>query len=85
MAKQLNPQMRVSKHSDVFTLVKQNNGIIIVVGEYKVCDKTFTNFNEAENYIASKPYKLIFNTFQIFMHYAKDKQTETVNKETAKE
>jgi len=84
MAKKLNQQMRVSKHSDVFTLVKQNNGIIIVVGEFKVSEKTFSNFEEAEQYIATKPYKLIFNTFQIFMHYAKEKQNNAGNEETAK-
>lgn len=71
--------MRVSKHSDIFTLVKQADGIIIVVSEFKIYEKTFNDFKEAENYIATKPYKLIFNTFQIIMHYEKTKENAQEN------
>lgn len=74
MAKQ--NQMQKSKHDDVFLLVKQGKKVIITVGEFKAHDREFDTIEQAEQFIASKPYKLIFNTFQILSHYAeKSKKT----------
>lgn len=71
-----NQNMVQSKHEKIFMLVKQSKKVIVTVGEYKVVNREFDTFEQAEQYIASKPYKLIFNTFQILMNYAeKNKKT----------
>lgn len=52
------------KHSKVeplFNMVKTNEGIIITCGKYKVSNKTFKTWKEAEIYIASKPYEILIN------------------------
>lgn len=76
-----------SKHDEIFHIVWNNetNSYYIVVGEFKISEKQFKKIQDAENYIASKPYKLIFNTFQILMYYAeKNKKDNTQNKTDAK-
>lgn len=61
-----------SETDEIFSLVTNKDGkIIIVAGNFQVVEETFENFEEAELYISSKPYKLIFNTFQIIQDYAK--------------
>lgn len=70
-------QMKKCKHDDLFMLVKQGKKVIITVGEFKAHEREFESFEQAEQFIASKPYKLIFNTFQILSHYAEE------NKKTA--
>lgn len=55
-----------SKHDEIFHLVKDEQGKVnILVGNYKVCRKTFDTFKQADEYIASKPYELIFTTCNI--------------------
>lgn len=76
-------QMKKSKNDDVFMLVKQDKKVIITVGEFKAHEREFDTFEQAEQFIASKPYKLIFNTFQILTHYAeKNKTAEKVTADT---
>lgn len=67
-----------SETDEIFSLVTNKNGkIIIVAGNYQVVDEEFDTFEEAELYISSKPYKLIFNTFQIIQDYAKKAKQNT--------
>lgn len=50
-----------SKTDELFNLVKQNGKVIICVGNNKVSRKQFKTFNDAEKYIASKPYEILIN------------------------
>lgn len=50
-----------SKVDELFNLVKQNDKVIICVGNNRVSRKQFKTFKEADNYIASKPYELLIN------------------------
>lgn len=73
---------QLSKHDDIFAIVKDKEKFIICVGEYKAVNKEFETVKDAETYIGTKPYKLIFNTFQILQNYAKKentKQNETIS------
>lgn len=75
--------IKTSKHEDIYQLVKKDGKIIIVCGEYKAVNKVFDTFEQADNYIASKPYKLIFNTFQILQNYAKEKNNANAQETNA--
>ena len=50
-----------SKTDELFNLVKQNDKVIICVGNNKVSRKQFKTYNDAEKYIASKPYEILIN------------------------
>lgn len=81
MAKTKKTEVNVkpSKVDELFTLVKNQDGsVAIVVGEFKAVPKDFEDFKAADAYIATKPYKLIFNTLQILMNYAQKQKEQTV-------
>lgn len=63
---------KLSKHSEIFGIVKNDKKFIIVVGKYKAVKREFDTAEQAEQYIGTKPYELIFNTFQIMQDYAKE-------------
>lgn len=60
------PQIKHSKTDNVFTLVKDKNGIKIVIGNYQVSKKSFKTWNDAEMYIEKKPYELLINVSSLF-------------------
>lgn len=57
---------KVSKHDPIFHLVKDEQGKVnIIVGNYRVSQGKFDTFEQAENYIGTKPYELIFTTCNV--------------------
>lgn len=74
-------KFKQSKIEPLFNLVKdEQDKVNIVVGNYRVCRKTFDTFKQAEQYIGSKPYELIFNTTCLIIEN-NNKQNENI-KET---
>lgn len=75
-----------SKHDEIYHLVKDEQGKInILVGNYKVSRKTFDTFEQADEYIGSKPYELIFTTCNVLINtmlkYEKEKKITGSNKQ----
>lgn len=61
-----NEQFRVSKNEKIFALVKDENGkIVVCAGGYAVSEKKFDTFEQADQYIATKPYEIIINLFYV--------------------
>lgn len=50
------------KEVEPFNIVEKDGEIFIVFGNSIVSKKRFKNFEEAEEYINSKPYEIIFAT-----------------------
>ena len=50
-----------SKHCKVFKIVKRKEKYIITLNMFNVSEKEFESVEDAENYIAEKPWELIFN------------------------
>lgn len=78
-------QVRKSKISDIFTLVKDADGkIFIAVGQFKVCNKSFDTFEQAERYIGTKPYEIIVNLIGLAIYEKEQsKQSAKGTKKTA--
>lgn len=75
-------QMKRSK-TECFYFVKNEEGkIVIVCAGMQASRKTFDTFEQAEKYVNSKPYELIFNTFSIMFKLYEDEKDKTT-KETA--
>lgn len=62
------PQVRKSKTDELFTLVKDDDGVKIAVGNYQISKKTFPTWADAERYIAQKPYEILVNATCLFTH-----------------
>lgn len=61
-----NEQFRVSKNEKIFALVKNENGkVVVCAGGYAVSERQFDTFEQADQYIATKPYEIIINLFYI--------------------
>ena len=61
-----NEQFKVSKNEKIFALVKDENGkIVVCAGGYAVSEKKFDTFEQADQYIATKPYEIIINLFYV--------------------
>lgn len=60
------PKIKQSKTDEIFTLVKSKNGVKIAIGNYQVSKNVFTSFEQAEKYIASKPYEILINVTCLF-------------------
>lgn len=81
---QENTQVKKSKICDCFTMVKDQNGkVFIAVGEFKISNKSFDTFDQAERYIGTKPYEIIINLIGLAI-YEKEKKTSKGTKRTAK-
>lgn len=78
MEKQSNEQVRRSKE-EIFYFVKDENGkVVIVCAGMQASRKKFDTFEQAEAYISTKPYELIFNTFFIMQkNYEESKKSES--------
>lgn len=50
------------KEVEPFNIIEKDGEIFIVFGNSIVSKKRFKNFEEAEEYINSKPYEIIFAT-----------------------
>lgn len=72
-----NEQFRVSKNEKIFALVKNENGkVVVCAGGYAVSERKFDTFEQADQYIATKPYEIIINLFYIL-----NKQNNETNKQ----
>lgn len=60
----------------MFAGVKTNEGIIITCGKYRVSAKTFKTFEEANEYVASKPYEILINVSVLFSKITNDESKE---------
>lgn len=72
-------KIKKSKNTNMFMLAKEGDKVIIVMGNYKASEKTFDTFEQADEYIATKPYELILNMTLIHKQY--EKMYEEQNKE----
>ena len=75
------PQVRKSKSHELFTLVKNDDGVKIAVGNYQISKKTFPTWADAEKYIAQKPYEILVNATCLFTHLQM-KENEKFKKDT---
>ena len=64
-------KIKKSKNTSMFMLAKEGDKVIIVMGNYKASEKTFDTFEQADEYIATKPYELILNMCLIHKQYEK--------------
>lgn len=70
-------QIQQSKHEQIFMLVKDKEGKVnIVAGNYRVSRKTFDTYKQADEYIGTKPYELIFNTCLVLTKENNHEQNE---------
>lgn len=68
---------------ELFSFAKTKEGILILVGKFRVSSKTFKSFEEAEAYVNSKPYELIINLSVLFNKFENEnKETKEKNPET---
>ncbi len=65
-----------SETDELFAFAKTKEGVIILIGKYKVSSKTFKNFEDAEEYIKSKPYEILINVTML-MTKLQDNEKET--------
>ena len=73
--------MRVSKISNMFALVKtEDEKVAICAGGYAVSEKKFDSFELADQYIAVKPYELIFNVVSLLIFKSNENKTKEPNK-----
>lgn len=65
----------------LFAMVKnpQTGKVIIVVGNNKVTNHEFNNYEEAEIFVNEKPYELIINTACLFMNFSLEQQKQNNN------
>ena len=76
---------KVSERESMFAMVKTEQGIIICCGKYKVSNKSFKTWEEAEEYIASKPYEIIINVSVLFSKLNNDEKEQKQNLDEGKE
>lgn len=69
-------QFKKCKNAEIFNLVRDENGkAVITVGQFVASAKKFDTFEQAEQYVNTKPWELIVNTSQIVNYYEKTKKT----------
>lgn len=79
-------QVKQSKIEPVFNLVsEEGKNVKIVMGNNVVSEKTFDSENDADNYIQSKPYELIFNACILFAQWTIKDNSHVKEKSNDKE
>ena len=73
-----NQEIKQSKHTTLFSIVKQKEGYKIVTGNFIASSRSFKTINDAENYIGTKPWELIYNTIAIFRAYEKEMEKNNI-------
>ena len=68
-----------SQEEPLFNLVKTDKGIIITCGKFKVSNKAFKTWKEAETYIASKPYEILINVSVLMCKLNEDEKKQKQN------
>lgn len=69
-------QFTKSNVDEIFNLVKKDEKVVITVGNYRVSKHEFNTFEEADEYIAKRPYDLIINLSSLAMHLELNKNKE---------
>lgn len=57
---------KVSETDNLFNLIKTKEGIVITAGKFKVSNKNFKTYKDAEEYLQSKPYEILINVAVLF-------------------
>lgn len=72
-AKQMFKQSEVD---ELFGLAKTEEGVIILVGKFRVSRKAFKTFEEADEYIKTRPYEILINvtTLMVKLNQEEEKQ-----------
>lgn len=60
------PEVRQSKADEMFRLVKDKEGVKITIGNYVISKKVFKTWQQAEDYLNTKPYEIILNAACLF-------------------
>lgn len=68
-----------SEVEPLFAMVKTEEGIILCCGKFRVSTQKFKTYEEAEAYIATKPYELLINTAVLFIKLNLDNETKNEN------
>lgn len=76
-----NAKFQVAKEKVFALVVDENNKVNICLGGYKASNKTFDTFEQANAYIAKKPYELLINICAIILEKTNHEETK---KESAK-
>lgn len=75
-------EFKQSETDQIFGMVKIDEKVRITMGQNVISQKKFDTFEEAENYIASKPYELIYNGIFILQNYANETKKKSTKKST---
>lgn len=76
-------QYKQSESDELFAFAKTEKGIIILIGKFKVSSKTFKNFEDAEEYLKSKPYEILINVTMLMLKLQEnEKETKKTNLES---
>lgn len=75
-------EFKKSETDQIFGMVKIEEKVRVTMGQNVISTKEFDTFEEAENYIASKPYELFFNGMFILQNYAKETSKKCTKKST---
>lgn len=70
-----------SKVDELFNLVKQNGKVIICVGNNRVSRKQYETYEQADKYIASKPYELLINVSILIQNLKANENQEKTSAE----
>ena len=68
-----------SNVAPIFGIVKQGKAYKIVMGNYLVSMKEFKSIKDAEDYIGTRPWDLIYTTILISIEYADKIQKDPEN------
>ena len=59
-------------YDEVFTIINHNGEFMIAIGNQVVCRKKFQSLEEAQQYIASKPWDIILNATALMFNKLKE-------------
>lgn len=81
----MNENFKVSKKCNIYAVVKDDKGKLhICCGGFAATSKTFDTYEQAEKYIGTKPYELIYNTMFIMLKKQNENENTKETKEPAK-
>lgn len=65
---------------ELFAFAKTKDGIVVLCGKFKVSSKTFKTYEEAEEYVKSKPYEILINVAVLMVKLQLEQEKETKTK-----
>lgn len=75
-AKQMYKQSEVD---ELFALAKTEEGVIILVGKFRVSRKAFKTFEEADEYIKARPYEILINVTALMVKLNQEDEKQKQN------